>query len=106
MVRLGLVFGLLVVSAQNQRKKIKLVRLVCNWISGPIGGGGPRSVFRVSCRGPKIFVIILGNFRRLEKYINSIRYLDETYNYNYKRFIFIVRNNNRLSRSCVSIVPR
>ena len=60
-----------------------------NCIRGPLGVGGPHGVFQISCRGSKILVSVLGKFRRFGEYINSIWYLDETYNNKYKRFIYI-----------------
>ena len=55
---------------EKKEKEESVWFVVCN--RGPKGVGGPRSLFRVSCRGPKILVRNLGNFRRLRKYINIV----------------------------------
>ena len=75
------------VGPKTKERKIVLVRLVCNWIRGPKGVGGPHDVSRLSCQSPKILVSVLGKFRRFGEYINSIRYLDDTYSFKYKRVI-------------------
>lgn len=88
-VRLGLrPGGLLVVSAQKQKKEkqYQSVWFVFGF-RGPKGVGGPHGVSRLSCRSSKILVSVLGKFRRFGEYINSIRYLDETYCFKYKRVI-------------------
>ena len=71
--------GLWFVSAQRKKRKksesVWFVMCIC----GPLGVGGPHGVSRLSCRSSKILVSVLGKFRRFGEYINSIRYLDETY---------------------------
>ena len=73
--------GLLVLSAQRKKKeRNKKESVWFVWcIRGPKGVGGPPGVSRLSCRSSKILVSVLGKFRRFGEYINSIRYLDETY---------------------------
>ena len=66
-------------SAQNKEKERKESVWFEFGIRGPKGVGGPPGVSRLSCRSSKILVSVLGKFRRFGEYINSIRYLDETY---------------------------
>ena len=68
--KIGCVLGLAwwavgLVSAQRKKRKKKESVWLVNCIRGPLGVGGPHGVFQISCRGSKILVIILGNFRRL-----------------------------------------
>ena len=46
---------------------------------GPMGHGAHVGKFYESGFGPIIFVTNLGNFRRLEIYINSVRIFNKTY---------------------------
>ena len=77
---LGLAWWACVWSRPSRKKKKEESPFgLCGGLRGPKGVGGPPEVSQLSCRSSKILVSILGKFRRFGEYINSIRYLDETY---------------------------
>ena len=74
-------------SAQNEIKDIKGVHFgAVLAIRGPLGHGGPHSKFCESGCAPIILVTNLRNFRRLRKYINIVRIVNETYIYKNNMF--------------------